>query len=263
DQRLFDDPILLDLLPAPMRFALRVRPIRDRFAAVLDRVAPGIRGAMLCRTRSIDDAVNAAIARGLKTVVILGAGLDTRACRLPQLARTTVFELDLPAIQDFKKSRLAKRLGSLPPNLKFIPADFNVEPIEATLARAGLAADQPALFVWEGVTQYLNPSAVDAVLRTVAARARGTELVFTYILEEVITGRFRADRSAAFRKSASRRPEPWQFGIDPSRLETFLRERGLTLQEDSGADDYLARYLNPLRRPLPVSEIERVARALV
>lgn len=104
---------------------------------------------------------------------------------------------------------------------------------------------------------------MDAVLRTVAARPKGSELVFTYVLQEVITGRFRADRSEAFRKSASRQPEPWHFGIEPSRLEAFLGERGLSLREDMGAVEHIARYLRPLGRALAVSEIERVALAAV
>src|SRR5690348_7110314 len=77
DQRLFDDPVIIDLLPAPMRFALRRRWLRQRFVAMLDRAAPGIRGALLCRTRCIDDWVLDALRRGVRSIVTLGAGLDT------------------------------------------------------------------------------------------------------------------------------------------------------------------------------------------
>lgn len=104
---------------------------------------------------------------------------------------------------------------------------------------------------------------MDAVPRTVAARPPGPELIFTYVLDEVVTRRFRPDRSAAFRKSASRRPEAWHFGIDPAKLDAFLAERGLRPQEDVGAAEHETRYLRPLRRKLEVSEIERTARAAV
>ena len=228
---------------------------------MLDRSSPGIRGAMLCRTRCIDDAVANALKRGLNTVVILGAGLDTRPYRLPGIEAKPVFEVDLPAVQAYKKSCLVRRFGALPPHVRFVPMDFNVDRLDATLGRAGLAAQEPAIFIWEGVTQYLQPEAVDSVLQTIAARPKGSELVFTYVLEEVVTGQIRPDRDEAFRKSASRRPEPWYFGIAPSRLEAFLSERKLTLREDVGAEDHLARYVTPLGRELAVSEIERVARA--
>jgi methyltransferase (TIGR00027 family) len=263
NQRLFEDSIILHFLPAVARFAIQRRWIRDPLTALIERGAPGIRGALLCRTRAIDHAVEAAIARGLHTVVILGAGLDTRPYRLPSLAKATVFEVDLPSVQAFKKERLLRLLGALPSHVRFVPIDFNTERLDTSLATGGLDPQQPAIFIWEGVTQYLQPAAVDQVLHRIATRPKGSELIFTYVLEEVITGRFRSDRSAAFRKSASRQPAPWHFGIEPSHLEAFLAERGLTLSEDTGAEEHLARYLQPLGRELVVSEIERVAQAKV
>jgi methyltransferase (TIGR00027 family) len=261
--RLFEDTLIVDFLPGLARFAIRRRWMRDRFMALLERGAPGIRGALLCRTRAIDDAVEAAIGRGLRVVVILGAGLDTRAYRLLSLAEAVVFEVDLPPVQAFKKRQLLRRLGALPPHVRFVPLDFNVERLDAGLAGGGLGPEERAIFIWEGVTQYLLPEAVDAVLRTIAARPKGSELVFTYVLEEVVTGRFHADRSEAFRKSATRRPAPWYFGIEPSQLGAFLGQRGLTLCEDRGAEEHVTRYVRPLERELVVSEIERVARASV
>lgn len=261
--RLFDDPLVIQLLPSPSRFVLRQRFLRRTFLNLFESAAPGTRGALLCRTCAIDDAVNAAIWRGLKTVVLLGAGLDTRPCRLPSLAAATVtvFELDLPEVQAFKKNRLLAHLGSIPKRVRFVPTDFQTDPLETTLSSAGLDPNEPAVFIWEGVTQYLEPAAVDAVLKTIAARPRQTELIFTYVLEEVITRQFRPDRDESFRKSATRRPANWYFGIDPLHLESFLSERGLKLFEDVGAKEHLARYVQPLGRQLTVSEIERVAHA--
>jgi methyltransferase (TIGR00027 family) len=187
-----------------------------------------------------------AAGRGLRTVVILGAGLDTRAYRLPELASCRVFEVDLPAIQAFKRSRLMGKEA----NVRFVPIDFNGNPLDEALARGGLDPKEPAIFLWEGVTQYLQPEAVDAVLRTIAARPRGSEVVFTYVRAEAI-----GDKTF--------RPEPWYFGIEPSQLEAFLRERGLELLDDCGAEEHTARYLRPVGRELEVSPIERVARAVV
>jgi methyltransferase (TIGR00027 family) len=259
--RLFDDPVTIDFLPAVMKFALKHRWLRERFAALLDSSSPGVRGMMLCRTRCIDDAVMKALGNGIKSLVILGAGLDSRAYRLPGIAKHSVYEVDLPAVQAHKKECLVRRFGALPPHVRFVAMDFGVDRLDGELEKAGLAAREQTVFIWEGVTQYLQPEAVDAVLQTIAARHRGSELVFTYLLEEVVTGRFGEDRNESFRKSAGRRPEPWHFGVEPSRLASFLSERNLNLCEDVGAEEYLARYLLPLGRELQVSEIERVARA--
>ena len=261
--RLFEDELVIDLLPPFARFMLRRAWIRAWFKNWFERQAPGIRGALLCRTRSIDDMVRAGLARSLRNVVILGAGLDTRAYRLPELATARVFELDLPHVQASKRERLSRALVASESHVRFVPIDFNVEPFDTALTASGFDASQPALFIWEGVTQYLQPAAVDAVLRTIASLAPGSELVFTYVLEEAVTGRFRADRSEDFRRVTSRLPEPWLFGIDPSNLQAFLADRGLVLCEDLGAEQHIARYLQPIHRELSVSQIERIARASV
>jgi O-methyltransferase involved in polyketide biosynthesis len=88
--------------------------------------------------------------------------------------------------------------------------------------------------------------------------------VFPYIIEDVITGPGRAGRGEVSGTGEPfSRPASWCFGIDPSRLDAFLAGHGLTLCEDIGAKDCLTRYVNPLGRDLAVSEIARIARAVV
>jgi methyltransferase (TIGR00027 family) len=262
-QRLFEDQIVLGFLPPSARFLLRRAAIRAAFMAFLEGSAPGVRGALLCRTRRIDDAVRDAVHQGLPALVILGAGLDTRPYRFTELTKVKVVEIDLSAVQEFKKACLLRKLGALPRHVRFIPMDLNIEEVGTALECAGLRPSEPAIFVWEGVSQYLQPNAVDSVLRAVAERPNGTVLAFTYVLEEVITGVYASDRSEAFRKSARRRPEPWHFGIDPRQLQAFLAARGLNLRHDFGAPEHQMDYLLPVGRKMEVSEIERVAIASV
>jgi methyltransferase (TIGR00027 family) len=241
---------------------LKNAAIRAAFMSLSEAFAPGIRGALLCRTRRIDEAVRDAAARGLHTLVVLGAGLDTRPYRLRELTEMNVLEIDLPQVQQFKKERLS-RFRLSPRHVHFVSIDLNTERLDTALISSGLSLSEPAIFVWEGVSQYLQPNSVDSVLRSIARRPQGTELVFTYVLEEVITGVIQPGRSEAFRKSAKLRPEPWYFGIDPSQLNAFLDARGLTLRHDFGALEHQADYLRPMGRKLEVSEIERVAIATV
>src|SRR5579871_5602119 len=77
--RLFDDPLVKDLLSAPIRTLLKSASLRTY---MIRAFLPGIYGAQVCRTRVIDEAVERAIEQGIGQVVILGAGLDTRAYRL-------------------------------------------------------------------------------------------------------------------------------------------------------------------------------------
>jgi methyltransferase (TIGR00027 family) len=262
-QRLFEDKIVMDLLPWPVQFLLRRSVIRAVFLSLLEASAPGIRGAMLCRTRRIDDAVRNAIHQGLPAFVILGAGLDTRPYRFTEFTDVSIVEIDLPSVQEHKKTCLLRKFGALPRHVRFVPGDLNKEQLDTTLESCGLNPSEPAIFLWEGVSQYLRPNAVDSVLCTIAKRPKGTVLVFTYVLQEVITGAYRSDRSEAFRKSASRQPEPWHFGVDPRHLRAFLTARGLSLRHDFGAEEHQKDYLRPVERKLEVSEIERVAIAIV
>ena len=262
-QRLFEDKIVMDFLPRPVQFLLRRSAIRAVFLSLLEASAPGIRGAMLCRTRRIDDAVRNAIHQGLPALVILGAGLDTRPYRFTESADVNIVEIDLPSVQEFKKACLLRKFGALPSHVRFVPSDLNTEQLDTALETGRLNPSKPAIFLWEGVSQYLRPNAVDSVLCAIAKRPKGTVLVFTYVLQEVITGIYRFDRSEAFRKSASRRPEPWHFGIDPRQLKAFLAARGLSLRHDFGAEEHQTDYLRPVGRKLEVSEIERVAIAIV
>ena len=171
-QRLFDDPLILHLLPTLNRFWIQNAWLQRAFASMIDRKTPGIRGSILCRTRWIDDATQDAFRRGIRTFVILGAGFDSRAYRTPELKKSRIFEVDLPLVQEAKRKRLA-RAATDTSHVRFISTDFDAIPLEQTLREGQVPANEPICFVWEGVTQYLSARAVSQVLDHVAARPSG------------------------------------------------------------------------------------------
>jgi O-methyltransferase involved in polyketide biosynthesis len=73
--------------------------LRRAFIGAVEREAPGTYGGLVCRTRLVDDEVAASAAAGVRSVVIIGAGMDTRACRMPALADATIREVDQPDVQ--------------------------------------------------------------------------------------------------------------------------------------------------------------------
>src|SRR6185295_7352687 len=91
-----------------------------------------------------------------------------------------LFEVDHPASQRAKRERLAAAGVALPPNLTFVPIDFEHVTIEQGLAASPFDRTRPAFFSWLGVTMYLTEDAIDAVLRFVASLPRGSELVLTF-----------------------------------------------------------------------------------
>jgi methyltransferase (TIGR00027 family) len=127
------------------------------------------------RSRFAEDTAEEAASRGIGQYVILGAGLDSFACRRGgQRARLRIFEVDHPATQAWKRQRLAALGLPSPPDLAFVPADLERQPLRDALAAAGFDASAPAVFSWLGVTMYLRPEAIRATLATVADCAAGT-----------------------------------------------------------------------------------------
>ena len=261
EQRLFDDSVSVQFLPAGLRFIVRQRLLRRAFLRVLDRRMPGTYGGMVCRTRYLDDVVTAGVSAGIGNIIIVGAGLDTRPYRLKACAAARVFELDLPAMIEEKRQRVTQLLAALPEHVAYIPIDFDSEDLGVRLARAGLDPQARVLVILEGVTQYISEQAVHSILRFVARAPRDSEVVFTYVLKEVIEG-----TSTVFGADGGRRigrQYHWVFGFDPTHLSESLHRLGLKLIEDVGATDYQIRYLAPLHRDLKVFQIERIARARV
>jgi methyltransferase (TIGR00027 family) len=130
------------------------------------------------RTAFFDRVVVRSLDRGVRQVVIGGAGYDGRALRYAKPG-VRWFELDHPATQADKARRLA-RLAVPTRHIRFIPADFTADPIAEPLLAVGLDAARPALFLLEGVAVYLERSVVERVLAEFAAvAADGSQLAIS------------------------------------------------------------------------------------
>jgi methyltransferase (TIGR00027 family) len=156
----------------------RDRPDMDQLATSRPRAS------IVARARFIEDLVEEQAGHGVGQYVILGAGLDTFAQRRPEIAsRLRVFEVDQPGPQAWKRQRLTELGFGIPEWLRLVPVD-----LEAGLswweglATVGFDADQPAVVVSTGLTQYLTEAAIAATLRHIAALAPGSTLVMTFVL---------------------------------------------------------------------------------
>jgi methyltransferase (TIGR00027 family) len=260
--RLFNDPMARELVGASIRFLMQFAGMRSLTMKQTDAVAIGIYGAQICRTRYIDDAVQAALSQGIRQLVILGAGFDTRPYRLPGMESVNVFEVDLPSVQNEKMKKIRRYLGSLPDHVTFIPIDFDTQSLEDVLAGTGFDPSRPAVFVWEGVTQYIKEEAVCQVLRFIGESAPGSIVVFTYVLKSIIERRS-AIPGADHMMDVVARHAPWVFGLEPSGVADFLKPFHLALTADVGDADHQQRYLKPVNRNLVVFQGERIACATV
>jgi len=260
--RLFDDPVAKELVGSMIKFLMQFGGMRNLTVRQTDAVAKGIYGIQVCRTRFIDDVVQSAISLGIEQLVILGAGYDTRPYRLPKVESIKVFEVDLPAVQDDKKKKLQKYLGRLPDHVTFIPIDFETQTLETVFSGKSFNLAKPAVFIWEGVTQYISEESVRQTLAFLGKSASGSIIVFTYVLKSIIERRSNIP-DANHMMDVVAKQAPWIFGIEPSSIQDFLKPYHLALVANVGNSDYQEKYLKPLERYLVVFGGERIAQASV
>jgi methyltransferase (TIGR00027 family) len=262
--RLFVDPYAEAFLRPSLRLlaaAAGVAGLRRIATGVYDAVGgPGPRPSAIVRTRVIDDAVTDAAAR-VPQCVLLGAGYDTRAHRLPALADMPVFEVDHPATQAAKRAAI-DRLGLDQGRIRYVPVDFERDDLRVRLDAAGFDASAPAVVVWEGVTNYLTAEAVDATLAVVRDLiGAGGLLVTTYIDARVLADPRVFPESPRWLRAVARAGEPWTFGLLPTETPAFFATRGFRLCSDVSALDAGRAWLaSMLRRDRP-SALYRIATA--
>lgn len=245
---LFRDDYARAFLPKPLDVAVRasrlpiVREVLVRYA---DSRAPGARTSAIARTAFIDDVVRKAVVTGTRQLVVLGAGYDCRAHRMPELAGVTIYEVDRADTQQAKRERLGHAHGEIRHDVHYVPVDFLRDDVATSLAAAGWSASAPTLIIWEGVTNYLSEDAVSKVLRWVGSTCPGTSIVFTYIHAGVVTGEVHFDGASKLVDGVRELGEPWTFGLWPQEVPSFVAKAGLSLRSDLGADDYRRQYLGP------------------
>ena len=194
------------------------------------------------RSRIAEDALSEAVEKGIRQIVILGAGLDTFALRSPHGARQVrIYEVDHPATQAWKRQRLAEAQIALPPWLFLVPVDFERDDLGETLAGAGFQQNAPAFFSWLGVVPYLTQDAIGSTLDYIAS-IQNSEVVFDYMeppqafseeMRELVT-----QRTAQLEKMDER----WASRFDPAGMAAILRSHGFCNIEDINFHEIRSRF---------------------
>lgn len=171
EPKIFSDNLAQDLSDVP----------EAEIAAMIDGVPASSATTCILRSRFTEDRLAAARSR-LNQYVLLGAGLDSFALRQGEaLGDLAVYEVDDPPFLDWKRAKIAE-LGLIePPQLRYVPCDFEVTTLPDALAASDFDPDRPCFTCWLGVTQYITLEATKATLAWAAARPRGSEIVFTYV----------------------------------------------------------------------------------
>jgi methyltransferase (TIGR00027 family) len=231
---IFSDPLAVRILGADAAESVR--------RAASDPSLRRLRLFIAVRTRFAEDALAAALACGLRQLVVVGAGLDTYAYR-STAAGLRIFEVDHPATQSWKRARLEGADIEVPPALTFVPVDFECGTLEAGLRNAGFDFAQPAFFTWLGVVPYLTESAVFSTLGFIAGLSSGAEVVFDYA--NPIAKGAKDEHTAAHEALAARVArigEPFKCYLDTEFLRESLAALRFTEVNDLGPAQIRARY---------------------
>lgn len=178
------------------------------------------------RTRYLDDRLDEQLARGCRQVVILGAGLDTRAVR-KQAPGVLYFEIDDARTLSVKQARLAEEGIDAP--VTYIPGDYVAAGVLPLLEANGFRRDMPAFFIWEGNTMYLTRAAVMKVLRDLRERVRAFSLSFDYMDEAVVAQTTGDAGTTSFVARFAAMGAPWRFGLDD--LNALAKDAAMTIAD--------------------------------
>ncbi len=255
EDRVCYDPFAESFLGGIYRVLVSNRLLMKIAMMYAERLSPGSRGWTIARHRFIDERVKQSVEGGIRQLVILGAGYDSRAYRMEELWRNIrVFEVDHPDTQRAKQEKLRKLVGTLPGHVAYVPVDFDKEKLDVKLLDSGYDKNAKTLFIWEAVTMYLTAEAVDETLAFVAnSSGAGSSIVMDYIYQSVVNGTSDLRGAKGFRKQVEKRGDPLAFGIDPGTVQEFFTDRGFDQVDHVDSEFVTSAYFRGASRKIYVA----------
>jgi len=237
---------LADLfLPPKARFFLSKPFFRNVITKKLHKKVPGTYEYLTARTRFFDEVFVRAAKKKCPQIIFLGAGYDTRAIRFQHLTKDSViYELDVPTTQSEKKKYFKRNKIQLPENIVFVPINFNTDDLELTLLSNAYDPNRKSLYIWEGVTMYINQESVKATLSFIKNNSGiGSTIAFDYFYDSVINGTSNSFGAKELSDSASKLGEKFNFGIEEGGIREFLKENDFLLLRHYTPREFEEKYL--------------------
>lgn len=201
---------------------------------------------LVSRARYAEDGLKSAINRGFRQYIILGAGLDTFTFRQENLPQDfTIYEVDHPATQAFKRKRLEEMGMKVPNNLKFVPVDFKTDSLRDELLENGYDVQKYSYFSLLGVVMYLEKRDFFKLLSDVSELARnGSSFVFDYLDNEAFGETTAAKKMTQMRQITAQTGEPMKTSFDPFELDRQLQDCNMLLYENLSPDNIEEMYFS-------------------
>jgi methyltransferase (TIGR00027 family) len=208
---------------------------------------PPSRDLVRIRTKYLDDMLDKQLCSNVRQIVILGAGLDTRAVRKPSAA-VSYFEIDDPATLSLKQACYQRHGFEV--NVTFMPGDYVRDGLITLLARSGFVFGLPTYFIWEGNTMYLPQDCTRQLLAELKTHVARFELSFDYMAESVVSKTTQDPAITSLVESFARMGAPWVSGIGDVHM--LAREAGLKVVEDFRTAELYRKYWTgrPITSPI-------------
>jgi methyltransferase (TIGR00027 family) len=224
---LYFDPVVELFLNVESRDA--AERVSSRFPAVKDMVKT--------RTRYFDDMLDSQIAAGIGQVVILGAGLDTRAVR-KQSAGVRYFEIDDPATMELKRQCYSD--ARINADVRLIPGNYVTDGLIDLLRSNGFEFDVPTYLIWEGNVMYMPLANDKETMRQLKRYVKRFRLSFDYLSESVITKTTGDASLTVLVESFEAMDAPWVSGIDD--IHSLADELDLPVVENTTTGELYRKY---------------------
>ena len=233
NERFGPDFLAEHFLPPHFRFFIKFKKIRENTKEKFNNFLPGMNEYMIARTAYFDGLFLEALESEIPQIVLLGAGYDTRAYRFAERNKgTKVIELDIAPTQNWKRKALKQAKIDVPENVTLAPINFNTESLADALQRAGYDPAAKTLFLWEGVSYYLQPDSVNATLAILHDAHPESRIAFDYITPQSAENQNAFGVESFFASMKQEHgDEALIFTVEDGQIGSFLDEQGLALVE--------------------------------
>jgi methyltransferase (TIGR00027 family) len=214
--------------------------LNDETKEIAERVAqtfPAAKEMVKVRTKYFDNVLSQQISQGCQQIVILGAGLDTRAVRT-QVEGVTYFEIDCETTLEFKQECLSANQVSA--NVTYIPGDYVKDNLAELLRCNNFNFELPTYFIWEGNITYLSKAEIISILDTIRDRVKKFTLSFDYLSDRVIHPPTGYPEIDGYINELEKIGAPWNSGF--KNMENFVRSLGFEPIENLSTAELYQQY---------------------
>lgn len=216
------DPLFVDAIAN-----IFITPAMEPWVDQVTQASVSTRHLISYRTRYFDDCLVREMERGVKQVVLLGAGLDTRSLRLGHPS-VSFYEIDQGEVLAYKQQQLEDNGYAVLSHL--IEGDYIRDHVLALLTSRGFKADEETYFIWEGNTMYIPEEAIVSFLRQLRIEVLRFRISLDYLSEEMIQQNTGFEGAVNLVNGFAKMGAPWVTGF--ADIHHVAGQTGLTILEN-------------------------------